>query len=152
MIRSAVPDDVAAIADLEEQALGVDAWSEGLVREGVLGALPTIHYLVAEQDGVLAGYAVASVVSDIAELQRIAVRSDLRRGGHASALLEQVVALARDGGADRVLLEVRESNAAALALYAARGFVEVDRRRRYYRDGATAVVMRRPLGPACGGG
>ena len=152
MIRSAVPDDVVAIADLEEQALGSDAWSEGLVREGVLGALPTIHYLVAEQDGVLVGYAVASIVSDIAELQRIAVRSGLRRGGHASALLDQVVTLARDGGADRVLLEVRESNAPALAFYAARDFVEVDRRPRYYHDGATAVVMRRGLGPTCGGG
>ena len=58
---------------------------------------------------------------------------------------------ARDGGADRQLLEVREDNAGALSFYAARGFVEVDRRRRYYRDGATAVVLRRGLGPACGG-
>ncbi|WP_341923709.1 ribosomal protein S18-alanine N-acetyltransferase [Nocardioides psychrotolerans] len=152
MIRSATAGDVTAIADLEDEALGIDAWSEGLVREGVLGALPTIHYLVAEQDGVLAGYAVASVVADIAELQRIAVQPGLRRGGHASALLEQVVTLARDGGADRVLLEVRETNAPALAFYASRDFVEVDRRPRYYRDGSTAVVMRRALGPACGGG
>ncbi|GEP36609.1 N-acetyltransferase [Nocardioides psychrotolerans] len=152
MIRNATPDDVTAIADLEDEALGIDAWSEGLVREGVLGALPTISYVVAEQDGALAGYAVASVVADIAELQRIAVRPGLRRGGLASALLDQVVALARDGGADRVLLEVRETNAPALAFYAARSFVEVSRRPRYYRDGATAVVMRRALGPACGGG
>lgn len=152
MIRSATAGDVTAIADLEDEALGIDAWSEGLVREGVLGALPTIHYLVAEQDGVLAGYAVASVVADIAELQRIAVQPGLRRDGHASALLEQVVTLARDGGADRVLLEVRETNAPALAFYASRDFVEVDRRPRYYRDGSTAVVMRRALGPACGGG
>ena len=47
----------------------------------------------------------------------------------------------RDGGADRLLLEVREDNAGALAFYAARGFVEIDRRPRYYRDGATAVVL-----------
>ncbi len=39
-----------------------------------------------------------------------------------------------------MLLEVREDNAGALAFYAARGFVEVDRRPRYYRDGATAVM------------
>ena len=42
-----------------------------------------------------------------------------------------------------MLLEVREDNAAALGFYAARGFVEVDRRPRYYRDGATAVVLGR---------
>ena len=73
-----------------------------------------------------------------------------RRAGVASALLDEVLALAAAGGADRVLLEVREDNADALAFYAARGFVEVDRRRRYYRDGATAVVLRRPLGRGCG--
>jgi ribosomal-protein-alanine N-acetyltransferase len=49
-----------------------------------------------------------------------------------------------------VLLEVRENNAGALAFYVARGFAEVDRRRRYYRDGATAIVLLRDLGP--GGG
>ena len=60
-----------------------------------------------------------------------------------------MIRAARESGADRLLLEVREDNAGALAFYAARGFVEVDRRRRYYRDGATAVVMRFGLGPAC---
>jgi ribosomal-protein-alanine N-acetyltransferase len=44
-----------------------------------------------------------------------------------------------------LLLEVREDNVDALGFYAAHGFVEVDRRRRYYRDGATAVVLSRPL-------
>jgi len=78
------------------------------------------------------------------------VAADHRRAGVAAALLEEVHALAAAGGADRVLLEVREDNADALAFYAARGFVEVDRRRRYYRDGATAVVLRLPLGRGCG--
>jgi ribosomal-protein-alanine N-acetyltransferase len=151
VIRAAALADVTAIADLESDALGDDAWSEGLVREGVEGNLPTVHYVVADDDG-LAGYAVASVVADIAELQRIAVRGDRRRTGVASELLDAVVALAADEGADRLLLEVRDTNTPALAFYAARGFVEVDRRLRYYRDGSPAVVMRRALGPACGGG
>ena len=55
-------------------------------------------------------------------------------------------------GADRMLLEVGAGNAAALGLYAAAGFVEIDRRPRYYRDGADAVVLRLPLTAArCGG-
>jgi ribosomal-protein-alanine N-acetyltransferase len=149
-VRAARPDDVPAIADLELDNLGADAWSEGLVREGVVGNLPTISYLVAERGGVVVGHATASVVADIAELQRIAVGSAHRRTGLASDLLDAVVGLARDGGADRLLLEVREDNHGAIAFYAARGFVEVDRRRRYYRDGATAVVMRRGLGRGCG--
>lgn len=152
MIRAATVADVQAIAALEDEALGADAWSEGLVHEGVIGNLPTIHYLVAEHEAAVAGYAVASAAGDIAELQRIAVRPDARRSGLASMLLDEVVRLARADGADRLLLEVRDTNAGALAFYATRGFVEVDRRPRYYRDGAPAVVLRRPLVTGCGGG
>ncbi len=148
-VRPATPADVDAVAALEAENLGVDAWSYGLVAEGVAGRLPTVHYLVAEDDGRLVGHAVASVVADLAELQRIAVTAEHRRHGHAAALLAEVVALAREGGADRVLLEVREDNSGALAFYASHGFAEIDRRPRYYRDGTTAVVLLRPLdGPA----
>ncbi|GAA4698087.1 ribosomal protein S18-alanine N-acetyltransferase [Nocardioides conyzicola] len=149
-VRPATAADVSAIADLEADNLGVDAWSEGLVREGVVGNLPTISYLVAEVDGTVVGHATASVVADIAELQRIAVDPAHRRTGVASELLDAVVDAARSGGADRLLLEVREDNAGAIAFYAARDFVEVHRRRGYYRDGTTAVVMRRSLGRGCG--
>jgi len=149
-VRPATAADVPTIADLELDNLGADAWSEGLVREGVVGNLPTISYLVAEVDGAVVGHATASVVADIAELQRIAVDPAHRRTGLASELLDAVVDAARAGGADRLLLEVREDNAGAIAFYAARDFVEVDRRRRYYRDGATAVVLRRGIGPSCG--
>ena len=154
-VRAAGPDDLAAMVSLEQRNLGADAWPPGLLQEGVEGRVPYATYLVAEvvsaAGPVVAGHAVLSVVADIAELQRISVDPEHRRAGLASALLDAVVAAARAGGADRLLLEVREDNAGALSFYAARGFVEVDRRRRYYRDGATAVVLRRGLGPACGG-
>ena len=149
IVRPATESDVDAVAASEADNLGADAWSPGLVAEGVAGRLPTVHYLVAEQDGRVVGHAVASVVADVAELQRIAVAEEVRRTGVARALLDEVLTLAARGGADRMLLEVREDNRAALAFYAAQGFVEVDRRRRYYRDGATAVVLRRSLIRGC---
>jgi ribosomal-protein-alanine N-acetyltransferase len=148
-VRRATPADAPAIGALERDNLGADAWSEALVAEGVSGRLPTVSYLVAEVEAAdgptVVGHAAASVAGDIAELQRIAVDPAHRRTGLASALLDAVVAVAVEGGADRLLLEVREDNAGALAFYAAHDFVEVDRRRRYYRDGATAVVLRRSL-------
>lgn len=145
MIRAAGRDDVDAIARLEAECLGADAWSPGLVEQGVLGDLPTLHYVVAEVDRTVVGYAVASIVADLAELQRIAVTESHRRTGVATELLGSIVTRARAGHADGLLLEVRETNAGALAFYAGHGFVEIDRRPRYYRDGATAVVMRRDL-------
>ena len=93
----------------------------------------------------MVGYAVASIVADIAELQRIAVTDSHRRTGIATGLLEAITTRARAGRADRLLLEVRENNEPALAFYARHGFEEIDRRPRYYRDGSTAIVMRRNL-------
>ncbi|WP_182524492.1 ribosomal protein S18-alanine N-acetyltransferase [Nocardioides dongkuii] len=150
MIREATVADVEDVAALEAENLGVDAWSPGLVEAGIAGDLPTVHYLVAEVDGVVVGHAVVSAVADIAELQRIAVTPAHRRSGLATALLDEGCRLARQEGADRLLLEVREDNLGALRFYAALGFVEVDRRARYYRDGTTAVVLRRALVSGCG--
>ena len=150
MIRDATAADADAIFRLEAECLGPDAWSRGLVEAGVSGDVPTVHYLVVEDSAEVSAYAAASIVADIAELQRIAVRPAARRRGHATALLDAVIERAVAGRADRLLIEVREANDDALAFYAASGFVEVDRRPRYYRDGTTAVVMRRPLAGGCG--
>ena len=141
MIRPAGPGDAYAVARLETDNLGTDAWSAELVEQGVAGKLPTVHYWVAEREGRVVGHAVASIVADIAELQRISVEAGLRRCGVASDLLTTVADLARGAGADRMLLEVREDNVAARAFYQARGFDEIDHRLRYYRDGAAAVVL-----------
>ncbi len=149
-VRAAGSGDVDAVARLEAECLGADAWSAGLVREGILGTLPTVTYLVAETGGAVVGHAVTSVAGDIAELQRIAVAEDHRRGGVASALLAGVVDAASTTEADRLLLEVREDNRGAIAFYARLGFVEIDRRARYYADGTTAVVLRLPLGRGSG--
>jgi ribosomal-protein-alanine N-acetyltransferase len=150
VILAAGPDDAAAVAALEREALGADAWSENLVTEGVAGRIPTTLYLVAEQPGTepdaVVGYAAASIVADLAELQRIAVASEHRRRGVATALLVAVQQEATLRHADRLLLEVREDNAPALGFYAARGFVELDRRPRYYADGTTAVILARRFG------
>lgn len=145
-IRRATVDDVPAVAGLERTNLERDAWSERLVQQGVEGTVPTIHYWVAEVDGVVVGHAVASILADIAELQRISVAEDHRRAGLATGLLDAVVREATEQGADRVLLEVREGNDAALAFYARHGFTEIDRRRGYYADGTTAIILLRSLG------
>ncbi len=93
--------------------------------------------------GEPAGYAVSMTLGDIVDLQRIVVRPELRRSGLATDLLEDL--LAHTGAADRMLLEVSEGNAAALAFYATHGFTRIDVRPRYYRDGSDALVLQRDL-------
>jgi ribosomal-protein-alanine N-acetyltransferase len=150
VIRRAVPGDAEAVAALETVCQGPDAWSANLVRVGIAGDVPTVRYLVADVDGLVVGYAVASYAGDIAELQRLGVAPSMRRTGVAGALLDEIVAEAPGTGANRLILEVREDNRGAIAFYAAKDFVEIDRRARYYRDGASAVVMRLPLVKGCG--
>ncbi len=140
-IRPATAADLDAVVELEQTCLGADAWSRGLVEQGIAAALPTVSYLVAEVDGVVVGHAVASAAGDDAELQRIAVDPAYRRRGLAGELLAAVEQRAAADGATRLLLEVREDNTTAAAFYESRGFVEVGRRRGYYRDGAAAVVL-----------
>lgn len=141
MIRGATSADVDAVVRLEEVCLRDDAWSRGLVEQGIAAELPTVTYLVAEADGVVVGHAVASLAGDDAELQRIAVDPAYRRRGLATDLLAAVEARSAADGATRLLLEVREDNTTATAFYEAQGFEEVGRRRAYYRDGTTAVVL-----------
>jgi [ribosomal protein S18]-alanine N-acetyltransferase len=154
VIRVAEAGDGPAIAGLELTAFGSDAWSDGLVAEGLSGRIPGALYLVAtasaddqteEQPDPVVGYAAASLFADVAELQRIAVAPGARRRGLASHLLERVEQEARLRYSEKLLLEVREDNAGACAFYAARGFTEVDRRPRYYADGTSAVVLFKEL-------
>lgn len=141
-VRSAVPGDLARLTELEQICEGPDAWSEGLVRDGLSGEVPTVTWLI-DEDG--RGYAVVSVAGDIAELQRLGVDPAHRRQGIASALVRSVTGLGFAGGADRLLLELREDNEGARRLYEGLGFEEIDRRPRYYKDGTTAIVMCLPL-------
>ena len=140
-IRPATAADVPAIAALEATAFPKDAWPAGYLADAIAGALLGTGVLVAELDGDVVGHAITSVVFEIAELQRIAVAVEHRRRGIAGLLLAAVRDQAATQGAPALLLEVRETNAGALAFYERAGFAEIDRRPRYYRNGDTAIVM-----------
>ncbi|GAB4202643.1 MAG: ribosomal protein S18-alanine N-acetyltransferase [Sandaracinaceae bacterium] len=105
------------------------------------------HCWVAERDGVLVGYALAWIVADRAELMSIGVDADARGGGIGRALLGHVLGRSAALGARELVLEVRASNAAAIALYHAAGLTRIGQRPRYYRDGEDALVYARSLTP-----
>jgi [ribosomal protein S18]-alanine N-acetyltransferase len=137
-VRRASADDVDAVTALEAEIFGDDAWS----RDSVLHELthPLRHAHVAVDDaGQVCGYVAVLGVGQVADLHRIAVSEAMRRRGVAAALLDACDL----SPYERVVLEVRADNGAALAFYRRYGFAEISRRRGYYADGADAVVMRR---------
>lgn len=95
------------------------------------------------------GYAVLLLVLDEAHLLNISILRRHQRQGMALAMLEHLYVSACAAGATQMFLEVRPSNAAALALYRREGFQAIGRRARYYpaADGGRedAIVMRRAL-------
>ncbi len=78
-----------------------------------------------------------------AEILAIAVPTKHRRKGYARFLLKNFLRLAQGRGTREVFLEVRESNAAALALYRQFGFEATGRRPNYYRDPMEAALLLR---------
>jgi len=105
-------------------------------------ALPGAFGVLAQEGDEPAGFALARVAADEAEILTIATRPAARRRGHGRALFAALAKEARARGAAALFLEVSEANAAARGLYAALGAREVGRRKRYYADGSDALVMR----------
>jgi ribosomal-protein-alanine acetyltransferase len=87
---------------------------------------------VAELGGKLMGYAVLMQGVDDAELLDLGIAAPLQRQGWGRKLLQEMLILAQELGRQRVVLEVRVSNAAAIALYRSLKFIEIGLRRDYY--------------------
>jgi len=122
-----------------EQRVFADPWSTQDFRDCVSYAL----FFIAEDQGRIAGYVVALDAADEGEILNLAVGEGGRRRGLGRALVEAIVAALSERGVRQVYLEVRESNAAARALYAGFGFKDVGRRQAYYRRPVEdAIILR----------
>jgi len=139
-IEAAGAADAPALAALHEAAFEAgERWDAAAI--GVLLAMPGAFGLHIPG----AGFVLARVAADEAEILTLAVIPTARRKGHAGALLAGAMAAALLRGAGTMFLEVSDRNAAARGLYAQAGFAEAGRRRRYYADGSDALILRRAL-------
>lgn len=126
------------VAALEQVCFPADPWSENLFRAALEN--PGAAVLLAEEDGAVLGYAVLSAVLDEGNLDNIAVAPEYRRRGVADALLGALTGFGRECLA-LLTLEVRASNAPAIALYEKHGFLPVGRRRNYYSGPREDAVL-----------
>ena len=134
--------DLPTVMELEEELFAPDTWTAAMYREE-LSLTDTRHYLVAEDDGTVVGYAGLIAYADEAHVATIGVTGTRQGEGTGALLLDALLAEA-DRRSPVVLLEVRADNEHAQELYRRRGFTEIGRRRGYYQpSGTDAVVMRR---------
>jgi [ribosomal protein S18]-alanine N-acetyltransferase len=125
-----------------EQELFPDAWSVETFWAELARVPETRHYLVADDDGAVVGYAGLMTVGRQADVQTVAVASDQQGHGYGATLLGAIVDEATARGCTEVLLEVRVDNDSALHLYEKAGFERISVRRGYYPGGVDGLVMR----------
>ena len=142
--------DVEAVAALE-RAVFADPWSRRSFEE-MLGLEHVRAFVLPAAGGGVHGYAVCSAAADEGEILNVAVAPERRRGGCGRVLLGACLAWLAERGVARVYLEVRRSNAAAIAMYAGLGFEVSGVRSRYYRmPTEDAITMAREVAPAAAG-
>jgi len=132
--------DLGTVSAIEE-AIYPYPWSRGNFSDSLAAGY---HCWIVECAGEVAGYAVVMVAADEAHLLNLSVAARWQRRGIGREALRFALKLARECGAEKILLEVRPSNDAAIALYESAGFAEIARRRGYYPAGDAredAVVM-----------
>jgi len=141
-IRRMEKSDLATVVSIEQQSYPFP-WTRGIFTD-CLRVGYRCHVLTS--DNTIIGYAVVSMAVDEAHLLNLCVAPDQRRRGLASILLDHVIREVRIGGRDRVFLEVRPSNRAAVNLYRRYGFKVIGRRPGYYpgpdgREDARVMVL-----------
>ncbi|NCP01821.1 MAG: ribosomal protein S18-alanine N-acetyltransferase [Deltaproteobacteria bacterium] len=138
LLRTAQKSDLPVLLELERTAYPHPWTEEHFIQEF---DNPCAHLELLLFDVQLAGSLCFWILCDELHILNIATSPALRRQGVAAALLRHAFTLARRHGATRALLEVRCSNAAAIALYRRFGFMDDAIRRRYYPDGEDALLM-----------
>jgi ribosomal-protein-alanine N-acetyltransferase len=132
-IRAFNPEeDAGKAAEILREARGAASWSEEALRETVL--LPGVVALVSERGGGISGFVVGRRVLEEAEVLNLAVNAGMRRQGEGKALLGELLKEFSKEKISRVFLEVRESNAGAIAFYRGQGFRAVGMRKDYYQE------------------
>ena len=136
-------DHVVQVAELEKLCFP-DPWSEKSIASELSNKLAL--WLVAEEDGWVAGYIGSQTVPDESDMMNVAVHPDYRRRGIAEALVVALCDALREQGSVSLTLEVRASNEPAKALYQKLGFEQVGRRPNYYRNPKEdALILRKML-------
>ena len=128
-VRPMQHDDVVIVSDIERRSYEFP-WSHGVFRDCILAGYTCI---VLQHGNDVSGYAILSVAAGEAHILNLCVDPDFRHLGYGTRLLDEIIDRARLAEVNAVFLEVRPSNAGALALYRKKGFRKIAKRPAYYQ-------------------
>jgi ribosomal-protein-alanine N-acetyltransferase len=141
IVREAAIRDLETLHEVEMETFQ-SGWTLENLRKEIMASFSIV--LVAEYDDSIIGYISAWLIHGEIQINRLAVIEKHRRKGVAGSLLDDLLLNCAGSSPFKILLEVREKNAAGRAFYRSRGFVESGLRREYYRDD-NAVLLEKEI-------
>lgn len=129
MLREMTGEDIPEVAAIERQCFS-QPWSEKGFAEGLESSAV---FLVAEEEGRIAGYIGMYISVPEGEITNVAVAPSLRGRGIGKTLVEAMKKWAVDHRVTRIVLEVRAGNEAAIHVYELTGFVKLGTRKNFYQ-------------------
>lgn len=139
IVRNMEAKDISVVAMLEKEAFS-EPWSEKSFEDSL--KLDYSLFLVAEEEGEIAGYAGMYLIQHEGNVTNIAVFQKWKRRGIGTMLVQEMLSEIKKRGVTAATLEVRESNIGAIALYEKAGFQSVGIRKNFYDNPKEdAVIM-----------
>ena len=141
-LRAMAAADLHAILAIQQASPEAAQWPaeewRGFCGSGAAAENDNLHAgycaWVAEGNGGAIGFLAGLFTGEELEILNLAAMPDARRKEVASVLLGEALGAARNSGARRAFLEVRASNAGAIAFYERQGFLPTGLRKNYYRE------------------
>jgi ribosomal-protein-alanine acetyltransferase len=146
VIRAMALADLDRVVNMAAREPNAPGWPRSAYMAAIeADTVPRRIALVAEDDATsqIAGFVIARLMPPESELESIVTATEFRRRGVARQLFASLVEKLKEAGITEVLLELRESNRPARALYQSLGFAATGSRPAYYADPAEDAVLMR---------
>ena len=143
--RQPIALDIPVLVGYEKELFPYSPWNSAQFKEEFAGISRTRFMSVAESDNRIVGYCGVFVPAPgvEADILTVAVLPEFRRQGIAREFMRQIEQWSEERGASAMMLEVEHTNAAAIELYQALGYMQISVRMNYYGPGSDALVMRK---------
>ncbi len=140
--RQADKDDLHELSSLETEVFS-DPWDEETIAHYLKMSEKdkATYVLYDEADKKILAYVIVQTLYDEMEIMRFAVIPTRRREGLGKMLMNMLISAAKEHEVEKIILEVNSINYKAISLYKSLGFIEVGRRKDYYKQGEDALLM-----------
>ena len=116
-----------------------DFWNFEIFKEEL--ANTNSMYLVLKYENEIVSFGGIKFILDEADIMNIVTKKDKRNQGFAKFLLNELITMAKEQNCKTITLEVNENNLPAIKLYKDFKFKEIGKRKNYYKNGDTAILM-----------